>query len=111
MAKAEEKAATTEEMQAEIERLRAELAKVNAAPEADADGEEMMDFVLPMNGTDERPLFVCVNGQNIRIRRGETVRIKRKYYEAIRNAREQEMAAYHARLAMQANGRKALAEL
>ncbi|MEE0963108.1 MAG: hypothetical protein U0L73_02680 [Ruminococcus bromii] len=37
-------------------------------------------------------VFVCVNGKNIVVKRGEKVKIERKYYEALENSKKQDKA-------------------
>ncbi len=53
--------------------------------------EELVEYTAPLGASvqDERPLLVAVNGEEIRIQRGETVKIKRKFVEAIQNANRQ----------------------
>ena len=41
-------------------------------------------------------VIVGVNGEIIRIKRGETVQIKRKFVNALNNAAKQQVAAYKA---------------
>ena len=67
--------------------------------------EEYVDYTAPLGADPEhsRPIIVAVNGESIRIQRGETVSIKRKFVEVLRNAQAQEMAAYRARMQAQAN--------
>ncbi len=57
--------------------------------------EEYVEYTAPYAADlrDETPVFVAVNGESLRIKRGETVRIKRKFLEALRCASEQERAA------------------
>lgn len=57
--------------------------------------EELVEYTAPYNAdlSDATPVFVAVNGETLRIRRGETVSIKRKFLEALRCASEQERAA------------------
>lgn len=52
-----------------------------------------------------------VNGEIIRIMRGETVQIKRKFLLVLQNAEKQEMEAYKAQMAAQKNSAKALADM
>ena len=65
--------------------------------------EEDVSYTAPYGATaDEQPIFVAVNGDSVRIQRGETVTIKRKFYEVLRNAAEQERASKrYQRLAQQ----------
>ncbi len=59
------------------------------------DMEALVPFAAPFaaDPNDAAPIFVAVNGETLRIRRGETVRIKRKFLEALRLAAAQERAA------------------
>ena len=75
--------------------------------------EEYVEYTAPYAAdlSDMTPIFVAVNGESIRIRRGQTVRIKRKFLEALRLASEQERAAMrYQRQAASAAGR-ALADM
>lgn len=74
-------------------------------------GEEYVDFMLPFNGTDTKPVMIGVNGEFIRVRPGVTVSVKRKFVEAWLNAQTQERAAWESQIKAQNAGRKALAEL
>ena len=111
----EEPPESTEALRKRIAALEQELElsrpprKSPAAPDR---GDELVDYMAPrfVRG-DERPIFVGVNGENIRIQRGVPVRIKRKFLEALANAQTQEYAAYQAIRAAQEQGKKALAEL
>ncbi|MBQ9413113.1 MAG: hypothetical protein IJU29_08475 [Oscillospiraceae bacterium] len=54
--------------------------------------------MLPLLGAGERQdLFVGCNGETIRIRRGESVKIKRKFLEVLEHTRQQELADYRTR--------------
>lgn len=58
------------------------------------DPEELVDFTAPMDPTGERQdILLSVNGETIRVKRGSTVRIKRKFLEVWNNAAAQTMAA------------------
>ncbi len=58
-------------------------------------GEELVSYTAPLlPWRNERDIFVSVNGESIRIKRGETVQIRRKFLEVIENAQRQEGAAY-----------------
>lgn len=56
---------------------------------------ELVEFTAPYSAdiNDNTPIFVQVNGESLRIMRGETVTIKRKFLEAIRDSLAQERAA------------------
>lgn len=56
--------------------------------------EELVDFTAPMDPAGEkRDVLISVNGETIRVQRGSTVRIKRKFLEVWENANKQAMAA------------------
>lgn len=61
---------------------------------ADGAMEELVDYTAPLDPRGElRDLVVGVNGEFIRIQRGVSVRIKRKFLEAIHNAELQQAEA------------------
>ena len=56
--------------------------------------EEYVEFETPLTADpEERDILVSVNGETLRIRRGERVRIQRKFAEVLRAAEEQRRAA------------------
>lgn len=56
--------------------------------------EELVDYTAPLDPRGEfRDLVVGVNGEFIRIQRGVSVQIKRKFLEAIYNAELQQAEA------------------
>ena len=58
------------------------------------DPEELVDFTAPMDPAGaKRDILLAVNGETVRIQRGSTVRIKRKFLEVWNNASVQAMAA------------------
>lgn len=74
--------------------------------------EELVDYIAPLIvGKDDQPIFVQVNGENIRIQRGKKVRIKRKFKEVLDQSVEQEMAAYAFMEKVQRDSAKAAADL
>ena len=74
--------------------------------------EELVEYTAPLMGhTDSRDIIVGVNGEIIRIMRGETVKIKRKFLLVLQNAEKQEMEAYKAQMAAQKASAKALADM
>lgn len=76
------------------------------------DPEEMVAYTAPIDPTGQKQdLLVGVNGEFIRIKRGEEVQIKRKFLEAIENANRQQYAAVVAQQRAEAEGNKALADL
>jgi len=74
-------------------------------------GEEYVEFQVPFNGADTKPVLIGVNGEFIRIRPGETVSIKRKFVEAWNNAKRQEREAWETQVRAQNASKKALADL
>ena len=55
------------------------------------DGEEYVEFEAFYDGINYKDdIVVTVNGQNCHIKRGEKVRIKRKFLEAIKNSEDQD---------------------
>lgn len=66
--------------------------KVTAAA---IDPEELVSFTAPIDPTGrERDILLSVNGETIRIKRGSTVEIKRKFLECWENSIAQRNAAY-----------------
>lgn len=58
------------------------------------DMEELVDFTAPVDPTGEkRDILLSVNGETIRVKRGQTVRVKRKFLEVWDNANRQALAA------------------
>ena len=79
---------------------------------AGIDWEEPVDFEVPLLGTDGREdVIVSVNGETIRFRRGEPVKIKRKFAEVLRQSAREERAAASAAEAAALRSRRPLAEL
>lgn len=59
--------------------------------------EELVSFTAPIDPTArERDILLSVNGETIRIKRGSTVEIKRKFLECWNNSVAQKNAAYAA---------------
>lgn len=75
------------------------------------DPEELVDFMIPRSGPNDRAEFIGVNGESIRVSPGVPVKIKRKFIEAWEHAKEQEHAAWRAQMRAQSAARKPLAEL
>ena len=74
--------------------------------------EELVGYMAPVIlGKADQTIFCQVNGENIRIKRGEKVKIKRKVKEVLDNAEAQEMAAYAYMEGAQRGSSKALADL
>lgn len=82
-----------------------------AANESIGRGEEYVEFQIPFNGADTKPVLIGVNGEFVRIRPGETVSVKRKFIEAWQHAKAQERDAWQAQARAQNASRKALADL
>lgn len=59
----------------------------------------------------QKPIVVGVNGEIIRIKRGETVKIKRKFVEVLDNANKQIMSTYNTINETKKQGDKPIAEL
>ena len=60
--------------------------------------EQLVEYTAPFAADPhDREIFVAVNGENVRIMRGETVMIKRKFVKVLRDAAQQEREAYLAR--------------
>jgi hypothetical protein len=58
-------------------------------------GDELVSYTAPLlPGMESQDIVVGVNGQFIRIVRGETVKIKRKFVEVLNNAVKQQTDAY-----------------
>lgn len=58
------------------------------------DPEELVDFTAPYDPTGAaRDILLAVNGETLRVRRGETVRIKRKFVQVWDNANAQTACA------------------
>lgn len=74
--------------------------------------EDLVEYMAPILGVpNRRDIIVGVNGETIRIKRGVSVKIKRKFLKVLQNAAEQEMAAYMAMEHAQEQGKKALANM
>ncbi len=72
-------------------------AKPKAKPKG-PDPEELVDFTAPYDPTGEkRDIFLAVNGETVRVKRGETVQIKRKFVEAWNNSLAQTNEARRAK--------------
>lgn len=75
-------------------------------------GDELVSYTVPlMPGETKRDIIVGVNGETIRIKRGETVMIKRKFLEALNNANKQQLAAYQSTVKAQEQSKKPMANL
>ena len=86
------------------------MAKENKVEEISM--EEYVDYVAPlMPDLKDQTIFVAVNGETIHIKRGEVVRINRKFVEALNNASKQEYAAMRNRMVMQEQAKKPIADM
>lgn len=84
----------------------------NEAKTQALDPEELVEYNAPLDPTGEKSdILVGVNGEFIRIQRGATVQIKRKFLEAIQNANEQLYAAMKAQQAAQKQAEKPALEM
>lgn len=62
------------------------------------DPEEYVTFTAPQPLTEQDDdLFLSVNGENVRIKLGETVKIKRKFLEVWEHSQEQKRALMEAK--------------
>ncbi len=74
--------------------------------------EELVSYTAPCAPRGRRQdILAAVNGEFIRIRRGETVQIKRKFLEVLENAAQQEKALWQAQEDAVAQSGRALARL
>ena len=64
-----------------------------------------------LGAANKKDVIVGVNGETIRIKRGVPVKIKRKFYKVLKQAAEQEYAAYLTMERAQEQSTKALAQL
>lgn len=84
------------------------MAKMTEEPGVDM--EERVAFTFPRRDPRERQIQVSVNGETITIKPGKPVKIKRKFVEVLQHAIEQEEAAERTKDAIEAEGRKPMAE-
>ena len=73
-------------------------------------GEDYVDFQIPFGG-ENKPVFIGVNGETIRVMPGVTVQVKRKFVEAYENAQAQERVAWETQIRAQNASKRALADL
>ena len=88
--------------------------QIEEPTEAIDPNEELVEYTAPLfgrAGNDSRDIVVGVNGEMIRIVRGERVQIKRKFLLVLQEAERQEMAAYRAMNDAQKASKKALADM
>lgn len=67
--------------------------KKQTAPAAALDPEELVPYFVPALRDDEGPVYVCVNGDNVRFERDQQVMIKRKFAEVLDSAKRQQAVA------------------
>lgn len=73
------------------------MAEAKARAFEQLDPNAKVSYTAPLDLVrDTRDILVSVNGETIRIKRGETVTIQRKFLEVLQNAARQEMAAHRA---------------
>lgn len=70
--------------------------KVTSAPKVDH-MEEYVEIMIPRSEKNPGPVPIGVNGQLILVKRGERVKVKRKYAEALMLSYDQENSAADAR--------------
>ena len=73
--------------------------------------EEYVDFIIPLTSPDDRPVFIGVNGDAIRVKPGVNVKVKRKFVEAWEHSMEAKREAMQTRINAQKASKRALAEL
>ncbi len=74
--------------------------------------EELVDYTASIDPRGEaRDIVTAVNGELIRIQRGVPVKIKRKFYLALQNADEQNLAAYRTMEKAMENGKQPAAQM
>lgn len=77
-----------------------------------ADPEELVSFTAPIDPTgQQQDIILGVNGETIRIQRGATVEIKRKFVEVWENSTRQRSAAYRAMEAAAKGSQAPIAEM
>ena len=76
------------------------------------DPNELVEYFAPLlPGGKQKDIWVAVNGETCVIKRGVSVKIKRKFYDALQNAQRQQLAAYQAMAQIQKQGEKPAAEM
>lgn len=76
------------------------------------DPNELVEYNAPLlPGRTQRDILVIVNGESLRLKRGMTHKIKRKFKEALDNANKQAMSIYSAIDEAKKQGEKPLAEM
>ena len=76
------------------------------------DPNELVDYTAPLQpGAKQKDVVSVVNGEQVVIKRGIPVKIKRKHYDNLMNAQMQQVAAYRAMVDIQKKGEKPAAEM
>lgn len=79
---------------ADTKKIEAEDVRETGKAAAAVDPEELVDFTAPYDPTGAaREILLSVNGETVRVKRGETVKLKRKFVEVWENANAQTAAA------------------
>lgn len=75
--------------------------------------EELVEYTAPLLPGQEgqEDVFVGVNGETVRFKRGVPVKLKRKFVEVLENAQTQELAAWQLMRTAQEQSGKAMAEM
>lgn len=90
------------EAKAEAEEIKAEAVAEAPKTQAEADKEhlaaiarsnELVEFYVPRTEFEKDDIYICVNGENVLIKRGERVTIRRRFKEAYENAEIQKAKA------------------
>lgn len=76
-------------------------------------GEELVEYTAPLlpGQESQEDVFVGVNGETVRFKRGVPVKLKRKFVEVLENAQTQELAAWKLMRTAQEQSGKAMAEM
>jgi hypothetical protein len=86
-------------------------AKAEAEAKLSDPNEEVEYYAQLLPGRTQKDIFVCVNGDSLRLKRGMKHKIKRKFAEALENANEQTMSIYNTIDETKKKGEKPLAEM
>ena len=97
------------------EKAKAAEAEAQAKAKREQDAARMEELVetklFKDNGTYKDDVFVSVNGETIAIKRGERVKIKRKFAEVLENSDHQDQETARLIEEKSSEGRKAWAEM
>lgn len=76
------------------------------------DPDELVSYTAPLlPGSQQKDVFCAVNGETCVVKRGIPVQIKRKFYDVLMNAQQQQLDAYRTKLDIQKKGAKPAAEM